>query len=1087
MPFLERAQTIYSRGETASTVIALVEGLKREPGNSEAFRWLVDLYCDEIEHPGLEEDIVSIFDASPDPSGVYAYVFKRLARAGQSRLLRQLDKARRDSASKRGMDLPPWTPETDELAFLHPQERPEHFDPVAAAPELVAATVMEGFSQVHSINSDGETGGASALSKFEVLNLAGGIPVTPLNPPLPRPGVSGPTARRVPPPSNTPGNPPPWSHSPPPSRTRRRDQAGSGTGEINWEDDVHPALVGRPQEPIAPQWTTPPAEPGAQELISGSWPREPQLGAMTTTGSFGAVVGKDYSGAIHARRRSHQADAEDRPRTRRLLVVLGLLVCLAIAGMAVYRGFVLANSRSAVNASSAEAGVFDLNKLEALDVELANAASADPHSTIVAARLAWTRNLRARLAGTSPVEAPKIEPGNTEAAAWALGAQVLGALSNGQPNDAAMALPDFLVTAGSANLPPGLSAWLQGEVALARGNRTTASTAYQESAAASFLPAYVGLVDTCLRYGDAPCARKAMVRLEKAAPGHPAIGVGAAAIAAMETVLRSPMDETLPKVPDHEGAARDRRFGRWLAVASSASAPEVRPADLVGFPLLRVTEARRLLRGGQPGEAAAVLEGFRRDAVTPSLRTAYGIIAARGFASAGRPDLALKHVAAPADGRTAAQFAADHPHEALTRADLLGDVGKLSDARALLAALLDRVLIGPRARLIAMRLHLHEGRMEDLARHVDRLGSHRGSLVGNALIDAYQGRPGSAAARLGPSTPDSLPDPDVHPQLHRLEVRTRLLILVANDRRTEAIHLLDSTTVPPALRARILGATRGAEDLARAIASQPTRLDDRADIAAVAFEGGDMATAETWAGSVVEACPTHTEGHLVLAKVYLARGDGERAARHLRSAARDREGHPELAVLRAESLIVSGETILALPILKKHLDIYPSDQRAMALLGRSYLKARRFTFGRADLEERLKRINPKRDGPTAGEAHLWIAMLSGATKGHQRGGAHLRHARRLLDDRPDVLLAMGQYNQERGDGGHAIELYKLASDARTGSAKAHLALGRLALVRKQRGLAKLALERYLRDAPEGDSAGWARRQVEHLEGHRGAR
>ncbi len=1076
MPFLTRAQAIYSRGETVTAVITLVEGLKRDPDHVDAFRWLVDLYCDEVEHSGLERDIVAVFEACPDPNGVYAYVFKRLARGGRRRLLRQLDKSRREAASKRGIELAPWTPETDELAFLHPPQQPVEMRAAQAEPELVAAYVNQSFQALQEIDASWDGQGVGAFHG----DLGGGIGgfASPSPPPAFAPAPAAQPAR-------APHGAAPWfvdrrpaaeqTGFPTPGAPARPDSEPAET----WEEAVHPALVGRPWEP--PQRRTEPRSGDEHEVISGSWRREGGAhDSFVSTGSFPAVspvVGMDCSRPLRSGRR---AAPEDKPTTRRVLVLVAVAIGLAIAALAVYRGVTLATARSAVGGTTQAATSFDLDALEINEGELAAAADRDPDSEAVAARLAWTRNLRAWLIGTSSVAAPAVG-GDSDAQAWAHGAAVLGLLASGDPDSAGKLLPEFLIASRAAGVEAGLGAWLQGEISSARGEPSAARSAYAEGVASGFVPAHVGAIDACLRLGDSACARKAIDRLAKIAPEHPAVPTGHAAVAALDTIVRSPLDEELPGLTAAVPFTKDRRLARWLVITGAKDAPELRPGDLDHFPLLQVSEARRLLRAGLPMEAAAVMKGFDRERVTPGLRTAFGMLAARGFAAAGRPDLALEYVAAIPEGRTAADFVADHPEEALARADLLGDTGKLSDARAILAELLDHVLLGAEARVVALRLHLAEGRVEDMRRHVDRLGRHRGALVGSALVDLYQGLPESAAARLGPSTPGSLPDPAIQPRLHGLELRARLLTLAANDRRSEALRLMESTPVPAALRARVLGPTDGAADLERAIAAAPTRLDDLVDIATVALDGGDLQTAEKWASLAQLACPAHAEAHLILARVRLGGGQADKAAVHLRSATRERPDHPELAVLRADALAAGGHHALAIQTLKSHLDKAPGDGRAMGLLGESYFKARRFTLGRDDLKARLGRIDAKKDRRAAGEARLWIGLLSGSTKGRQTGGANLRLARNLLDDRPDVLLALGNYARERGDNSHAMELYKLASDARGGPAAAHLALGKLAVVRKNRQLAKLALERYLRSTPDGDSAGWARRQLDQLD------
>ena len=97
MPFLNRARTLYDTGNTVGAVIALIEGLKRYPDHVDAFRWLIDLYCDEVQHTGLEDDIVRVFDSCPDPEGVYNLVYQRLLRAERHAFIRRLDRSRREA------------------------------------------------------------------------------------------------------------------------------------------------------------------------------------------------------------------------------------------------------------------------------------------------------------------------------------------------------------------------------------------------------------------------------------------------------------------------------------------------------------------------------------------------------------------------------------------------------------------------------------------------------------------------------------------------------------------------------------------------------------------------------------------------------------------------------------------------------------------------------------------------------------------------------------------------------------------------------------------------------------------------------
>ena len=141
MPFLVRARTIYDRGNTVAAAIALVEGLKRHPDDIEAFRWLLDLYCEEVPHTGLEEDLVQVFEACPDPEGVYHFVFQRLLKGGRERFISRLDRARREVAARQGRRVAPW----DEIVQTKAAEPSEEVVEVQEWRNATSCSIMTGY------------------------------------------------------------------------------------------------------------------------------------------------------------------------------------------------------------------------------------------------------------------------------------------------------------------------------------------------------------------------------------------------------------------------------------------------------------------------------------------------------------------------------------------------------------------------------------------------------------------------------------------------------------------------------------------------------------------------------------------------------------------------------------------------------------------------------------------------------------------------------------------------------------------------------------------------------------------------------
>jgi hypothetical protein len=138
MSFLNRAEISYKKGDVISTVITLIEGVKKNPDHTQAFRWMIDLYCDEVENIGLEEDIVVVIDSCEDPEEVYTWIYKRLQRSGKQDFIKKLDRARRQSTSAHGKTVLPLedlihlreqSPKKEEQDELKNQESIENIQP----------------------------------------------------------------------------------------------------------------------------------------------------------------------------------------------------------------------------------------------------------------------------------------------------------------------------------------------------------------------------------------------------------------------------------------------------------------------------------------------------------------------------------------------------------------------------------------------------------------------------------------------------------------------------------------------------------------------------------------------------------------------------------------------------------------------------------------------------------------------------------------------------------------------------------------------------------------------------------------------
>ncbi len=1103
MPFLLRAQTTYDRGDVVSTAIVLAEGLKRHPDKVEAFRWLLDLYCEEIPHTGLEEDVAAVIEACPDPEGVYQYVFKRLLRNNRERFLARLDRARRDIAARHGRPVTQWE------VLVAPAA------PVIEAPRAEAA--QEALAYATTSASQHQARGALQPP---------GVARSPFTPPAP---LRQPEIAEFQPAD---------FEAPPRSRNVARSSVARTAPAQAWADEVHPALLGRaesffeverPPEPrrplpserdlgalrVAVERPAPAVERAAVNPIldmdairglEGDTPRDegearerPQpLSAPSGSGrreSAPSGAGRRERKIAPPRVRRELNFSLPRVNPRKFLITLAIVVGVALAGMALYRLATVIERRQAVQNASESLERFSPELLGLAEVGLAEAVAADPGSVELAGRLRWTRSLRRYIAGevegaaaVAPVDAQIPEGSST---AWFVAAQVIDALSEGQPEVAAGLLPTLESAAGdTSSFPVPLKGWVEAEVRVARQDLKGALEIHERQALEGFVPSMVGVVDVNIRRGDVIAARKALENLERAEPDHPAVAVGDAALIQLQRLIKNPRTPVLDTpesltTDELNAAVTDRRLTSWVALAAPDYARKhALTLDFRAHPVLKLFTARTMLR---EGKVADVAEGVGatsdRAEVTADLAQASDSILLGGFANAGRPDLALAHTLAPEQGGEigAEIFVNKHPREALMRATLLADVGDYAESRAMLMRLLSNPKYAAEARINALQLHLAEGRVEDVERHIERLKGERGALVAVAALDLYRENAASAAANLGPVIPGSLPDEATSPSLRRFELRVRLLTLKALGHHEQIAALLQAVNISPALRARVLGPEKGAELLKQVIASAPTSIDDMLDLAVALLDAGDPEGARAQLQRILALVPTHAEANRVIGRTLLKAGRGKLAARHLQASARGRDDQPELSLSVAEAALQSGDKLGALASLRDHLDRFPEDAQALALLGQVYYDTQRWTVGREDFSGRLKRINKETAPKAAGEAYLQLSRLCGIDRGTENGAVWLREARRLLGERPDVLLAEADSLHARGELQRAMVLYQRVSELPGAPQRVHLALGKSALKRGQRVLAKNALERYLRDAPEGESTTWAREQVEKLE------
>ncbi len=90
MSFEDRARKCYERKDYVRAVIVLVEGLKRHPERASSLDFLLQLYTDDCENPGLERDILEALVKQPDCGSLVGQVCVRLELQGKDVMMNAL-------------------------------------------------------------------------------------------------------------------------------------------------------------------------------------------------------------------------------------------------------------------------------------------------------------------------------------------------------------------------------------------------------------------------------------------------------------------------------------------------------------------------------------------------------------------------------------------------------------------------------------------------------------------------------------------------------------------------------------------------------------------------------------------------------------------------------------------------------------------------------------------------------------------------------------------------------------------------------------------------------------------------------------
>lgn len=118
--------------------------------------------------------------------------------------------------------------------------------------------------------------------------------------------------------------------------------------------------------------------------------------------------------------------------------------------------------------------------------------------------------------------------------------------------------------------------------------------------------------------------------------------------------------------------------------------------------------------------------------------------------------------------------------------------------------------------------------------------------------------------------------------------------------------------------------------------------------------------------------------------------------------------------------------------------------------------------GRRDLTRLLANYGTQsHSAAQRGELNKALALLYGASEGHEEALVYLQRARAELGERADVLVEFARYHNARGDKAAARQAYVSALQKHSTLPDAHLGLARVALDDGDHRLARNHLERFL--------------------------
>lgn len=418
------------------------------------------------------------------------------------------------------------------------------------------------------------------------------------------------------------------------------------------------------------------------------------------------------------------------------------------------------------------------------------------------------------------------------------------------------------------------------------------------------------------------------------------------------------------------------------------------------------------------------------------------------------------------------------------RSLLLADLGMFSTARTQLDAARGMAGTHPYLQLVEVLLDVKEGERRDALRKRRQMKDGPYRKLALAAVSYHDGDYEVAVDAATEAVSEAWP--------RHLAVRYAVASLAANGQVRRALALHEKWGAGPAvaadadaLRMRILARVDpGAEQIERSydafVGAEPKGVRRRIDLAGTDFWRKRFDVARRQLEAAARLAPQHPEVNWLMSLVARSDASTDEVGRYLSKSWRSQSGDLELLLELGRIQLDVQRYPQARQLFYRGLLADRTSIEAIAGMGRAYMAYDK-PRGRRDLARIVENYgdDSASRAPKA-EVLRWLAVLHGVREGSDEGRRYLEQATGLVGDTPPLLVEQARFHEATGDVQAARRSFARALERNSSFASAHLGLARTALEGGDEDVAVSHLKRFLELQVNGRGADWARAKLEEL-------